>query len=146
MLHAALPLSILSLASTAMAFADLPDASAQVTIHERITIRVPRMVAAPIQRIVAPRRDWKERKGPKCLGMTQLAAAAITSTSAIDLLLADGRWMRARLDGDCRSADFYSGLYLRPGSDGQICAKRDVIRIRSGAKCAIEAFRTLQPR
>lgn len=125
-----------------------PDSAgeAQVMLHERITIRVPRMSGAPLQRVVAPQRDWKERKGPKCLGMTQVAAAAITAPAAVDLLMVDGRWMRARLDGDCRSADFYAGLYMRPGPDGQICARRDAIRIRSGARCMIDHFRSLTPR
>lgn len=142
---ASIPVSILALSVPA----PLPDSrgEAQMVIHERITIRVPRMATiAPLQRVVSPQRDWKEQKGPKCMGAGLMAAAAITAPGAVDLLLVDGRWMRARLDGDCRSADFYSGLYVRPGPDGQVCAKRDAIRIRSGAKCQIEAFRMLRPR
>jgi hypothetical protein len=141
-LLAAIPASAVALSAAAMLI-DSPG-SAQVVIHERITIRVPRM--APLQRIVSPQSDWKEQKGPKCLGMGQMVAAAITAPAAVDLLLNDGRWMRAKLEGDCRSVDFYSGLYMRPGNDGQICAKREAIRIRSGAKCMIEAFRLLKAR
>ena len=75
-----------------------------------------------------------------------IVAAAIAVPAAVDFLLADGRWMRARLEGDCRSADFYSGLYIRPGPDGQVCADRDPIRIRSGAKCQINTFKLLKPK
>ncbi|MDP1028068.1 hypothetical protein Q5H91_12665 [Sphingomonas sp. KR1UV-12] len=149
MAHPAIPVSILALSAAAV-LADLPDAAgaqvAQVTIHERITIRVPRMSPAPLQRVVAPRRDWKEHKGPKCLPMGAIAAAAIAVPAAVDLLLVDGRWVRARLEGDCRSADFYAGLYIRPGPDGQLCADRDAIRIRSGAKCQVDTFKLLTPR
>ena len=146
MRHPAIPVSILAL-STAALLADVPEeARAQrLTIHERITIRVPRMSTAPIQRVVAPRRDWKEHKGPKCLPMGAVVAAAIVMPAAVDLLLVDGAWVRAKLDGDCRSADFYAGLYMRPGADGQLCAKRDAIRVRSGARCDIGSFKALKP-
>ncbi len=144
--HPAIPVSILALAAAA-ALADPPaPARAQVLVHERITIRVPRMSTAPIQRIVSPRRDWKEHKGPQCLGIGDVAAAALAVPAAVDLLLVDGRWIRAKLEGDCRSADFYSGLYIRPGPDGRLCADRDAIRVRSGAKCQIDTFKLLKPR
>lgn len=111
------------------------------TIHERIVVRVPRMSAAARAQ-VAP-IEWKERKGPKCLALGEVGAATIAAPSSIDLLMGDGRRIRAKLEGDCRSADFYSGFYVRPGVDGKLCADRDAIRIRSGAACAIEHFRLL---
>ncbi len=142
----AIPLAVVALSTAAALAGPASIARAQVLVHERITIRVPRMSTAPIQRIVSPRRDWKERKGPKCLDIGIIAAAAIAVPTAIDLLLDDGRWMRARLARDCRSAAFYSGLYIRPGRDGAICADRDAIRVRSGATCPIESFKRLEPR
>ncbi|MFS0773301.1 hypothetical protein [Sphingomonas sp. 1P08PE] len=146
MAHPAFPVSLIALSAAAVLGEAPEGARAQVLIHERITIRVPRMSTAPIQRIVSPRSDWKEHKAPKCLGMGAIAAAAIAVPAAVDLLLVDGRWMRARLAGDCRSADFYSGLYIRPGPDGQVCADRDAIRVRSGARCQIDTFKLLKPR
>ena len=122
--------------------------TAQVLIRERITIRrVPRMpMAAPtLARPVPMVRGWRERKGPKCVPVDRLAGASIVAPMAIDLLTVDGRRLRARLDHDCSSMDYYSGLYIRPGEDGQVCARRDSIRVRSGARCGIAAFRALEP-
>ncbi|WP_245739019.1 hypothetical protein [Sphingomonas rubra] len=111
------------------------------TIHERVVIRVPRTEAGP----ASPVR-WRERKAPRCLKLTEVSAATIAAPASVDLLMSDGRRIRARLEGECRSAGFYSGFYVRPGSDGMLCADRDVIRIRSGAACAIDRFRLLTQR
>ncbi|RZM05545.1 MAG: hypothetical protein EOP68_17945 [Sphingomonas sp.] len=111
------------------------------SIHERVVVRVPRMSAAARAQ-VAP-IEWKESKAPKCLKLAEVGAATIAAPASIDLLMSDGRRLRARLDGDCRSADFYSGFYVRPGRDGKLCADRDAIRIRSGAACQIDRFRLL---
>ncbi|MCP3735764.1 hypothetical protein M9979_12855 [Sphingomonas sp. RP10(2022)] len=148
MLHPAIPASLLALA--APAFASLGDGPgqldgvqvAQVTVHERIIIRVPRMGPARAAPIPAPIR-WKEKKGPKCIAAADLGGALIAEPGAVDLVLAGGKRLRARLDDDCGPMDFYNGFYLRPAADGQVCADRDVIRMRSGASCGIATFRTL---
>ncbi|MBD8545500.1 hypothetical protein [Sphingomonas sp. CFBP 8760] len=148
MSHPAIPAALLALSLpvllVALAGPSTP-ATAQLVIHERITVRVPRMPAA-ISRPAPVASRWKEKKGPACIDIGDVAGAVIAVPASVDLLLGDGRWMRARLDGDCRSADFYAGLYIRPGPDGRLCADRDVIRIRSGAKCAIDAFKLLVAR
>lgn len=113
----------------------------QMTIlHQRITFRVPRMTVAAAR--AAPPR-WKERKGPRCIQPEDLAGAVVAAPAVVDLLMVDGSRMRAKLDHDCRSADFYSGLYLKPGADGRVCADRDAFRVRSGARCEIDDFRRL---
>jgi len=109
------------------------------TIHERIVIRVPRSTPSPVSPI-----RWSEHKAPRCLKLAEVAAATIAAPSSVDLLMSDGRRVRARLDGDCRSADFYSGFYVKPGADGKLCADRDAIRIRSGAACEIDTFKLLR--
>ncbi|MFN3434587.1 MAG: hypothetical protein ACK4ZY_09330 [Sphingomonas sp.] len=153
MLHPALPLSLLALAApTAAALADPADQldgveMAQMTIHERIVIRLPRMSpartsltrAAPVP---APVR-FKEKKGPKCVAVTDMGGAMIAEPGAVDLILAGGKRLRARLDDDCGPMDFYNGFYLRPAADGKVCADRDTIRMRSGISCRITTFRTL---
>lgn len=108
------------------------------TVHERIVVRVPR---AGLESMSAIR--WKEQKAPRCLKLGEVAAATIAAPASVDLLMSDGRRIRAHLDGDCRSADFYSGFYVRPGPDGKLCADRDAIRIRSGAACEIDVFKLL---
>ena len=86
---------------------------------------------------------WKEKKGPKCVNPAELGGAIFGQPGYVDLVLTGNRRLRARFDGDCGALDFYSGVYLRPGSDGQICADRDALRMRSGATCEIESFKTL---
>lgn len=114
----------------------------QMMIHQRVIIRVPAMAPPP-----APPRPikWKERKGPKCIPLNQLAGAAITQNDSVDLFLHGGTRLRAVLDDDCPALDYYSGFYIRPTTDGQICQKRDMLHTRSGGQCRVERFRTLVP-
>ncbi len=159
MLHSTLPLALLALSTPlAAAFdaAGLPDPNAvqmaQVTIRERLIIRVPRMSAQ--SRIPANARmslppaeqRWKEKRGPKCIPAQAMAGAMVRGPDTIDLILAGGKRLRARLDDDCKPLDFYSGFYLRPSADGQVCADRDSIQARSGAMCMITRFRRLEPK
>lgn len=146
----ALPVTLLALAVPVAGIADTPAPArrvemAQLTIHERIIIRVPRMAvdaAAP----AAPARPirWREKKGPRCIPAQRLAGALISAPNQVDLVLIGGMRVRAKLDGDCRPLDFYSGFYVRPAADRMICAERDPIRVRSGAACGIDRFRLLQ--
>ena len=148
MLQHALPAALFALAAPIAAA--MPPAGdldgtelAQLRIHERIVIRIPRLRPGPAPRL-APIR-WKERHGPHCIVAADLAGAMLTGTDAVDLVLTGGRRLRARLDGDCGPLDFYRGFYIKPAADGRVCADRDVIRARSGAACRIDVFRTLEP-
>jgi len=121
---------------------------AQLTIHERLIIRIPhvpmsRSAAALNARSSAP--VWREKKGPRCLEMKSLTGAAIGGEGEVDLIVEGTRRIRARLDGQCPTRNFYSGFYLKPTKDGKICAGRDILRSRSGARCTIERFRKLVP-
>ncbi len=114
---------------------------AQLVVRQRVIVRVPRMAAPP----TPPRPvTWKERKGPKCVPTVALAGAIVTARDRIDLVLRGGQRVRARLDDDCRGLDFYSGFYLRPDARGLVCAGRDAIRSRAGARCEIDRFRLLE--
>lgn len=124
----------------------------EVTIQSRMIIRVPRMpggrsampsAAMPVAPL--PPIRWVERKSDKCVPVEDLAAATITSSDSVDLVLAGGKRMRARLDDDCPALDFYSGFYVRPSNDGKLCADRDSIRSRSGGECRIASFTSLVP-
>ena len=113
---------------------------AQLTIHERIVVRVQKM--APVSK---PKPvQWKERKGPKCVAPGDLAGVLVSPDNNLDMVMFGGKWLRAKLDGQCKSLNFYTGVYLKPGADGQVCAGRDTIRARSGAGCGIAGFRTLE--
>jgi hypothetical protein len=117
---------------------------AQLVLHQRIIIRIPRL---PFTR---PRADdppdgvrWVEKKGPKCVPMVKIEGALITAPDSVDLVIEDGNRVRAKLDDNCPSLDFYSGFYLKPTADGMVCADRDAFRTRSGGSCGIDAFKKL---
>ncbi|SEM82436.1 hypothetical protein SAMN05192583_1374 [Sphingomonas gellani] len=141
-----LPTMLFALAAPAAGQSDGPGEVelAQMTIRERIIVRVPRMTARAAPALPTPMR-WKEKGGPKCVVAGDLAGALVTEPDSVDLVLNGGERVRARLDGRCRSLDFYSGFYLKPSADGKVCADRDSLRLRSGASCGIAKFRTLKP-
>ncbi|WEJ99820.1 MAG: hypothetical protein P0Y59_23460 [Candidatus Sphingomonas phytovorans] len=117
---------------------------AQLTVHQRIIIRIPRLPFTsrePIQDQQSVR--WSEKKGPKCVAMSDLVGAAISAPDSIDLMIEDGSRVRARLNDDCPPLDYYSGYYLKPTQDGMVCADRDAIRSRSGGSCRIKEFKRL---
>jgi hypothetical protein len=143
-------LALIALALTPMAAAEpgpLDGAQlAQLTIHQRIVIRIPIMGPEPI---LAPPPDphrWVEKKGPKCMPMGGVAGAEVTGPDQVDLVRGDGTRLRAKLDERCPSLDFYSGFYLRQTADGMVCAGRDSFRSRSGGSCQIAAFKALRTR
>ena len=120
---------------------------AQLTIHERIIIRVPRLRAPPPLPIPMPATPirWVEKHGDKCVPMAGLAGALVPGPGAVDFVLAGGSRVRARLGEDCHALDFYAGFYVKPDPDGMMCAGRDAVRARSGAICPIRAFKRLVP-
>ncbi|MGN6376862.1 MAG: hypothetical protein ACTHMG_15100 [Sphingomonas sp.] len=125
-----------------------PGFGGQLVFHQHIVIRIPRMPPprAMVEQPPMPPVEWRERSGPKCVDGDDLVAATIPSSEAVDLMLRDGERLRARLDKKCHALDFYTGFYVMAGRDGQVCARRDSIRTRSGDTCAIDKFRRLEPR
>ncbi|WP_309503632.1 MULTISPECIES: hypothetical protein [Sphingomonas] len=116
-----------------------PVVLAQLTIRQQLIIRVPSRIRPPADPV-----RYKEKDGPKCIPASDLAGAQI-SNYGVDLLLRGGKRVRAKLAEDCPPLDYYSGFYIRQGLDGQVCADRDSIRVRSGGSCEIERFRRLVP-
>jgi hypothetical protein len=144
--------AFLLLASAAAAGTPVPAGSAagaglaQVTIRERIIIRIPSRLQGrtdPTGQVGPPRQpEWAEKKGPKCIAADQLGGA-IVSGDYVDLVMRGGERIRAQLDGDCSALGYYGGFYLKPSADGQVCAGRDTIRTRSGDRCTIKKFKKL---
>lgn len=148
------PLRVLLLGALALALvgADAPRALngtqwAQLTVRERLIIRIPRLAppgAAPanLARPLPPLR-WVERHAPRCVPAAALTGAQVGVDGDVDLIVSGTRRLRAKLDEDCPTLDFYAGFYLKPADDGNVCARRDVLRSRSGAHCPIREFKTL---
>ncbi len=124
------------------AFAQVQQRNAQVTIREQLIIRVP--VRTPQMTPSAAMFRWKEHKGPRCLPLRFIAAAAHVEPQSVDFILRDRRRVRARLDKRCPELDRRYGFYITPNPDGQICQDRDTIRTRIGGQCDIERFRNLE--
>lgn len=109
------------------------------SFHQRIVIRVPRVT--PVEPV-----RWRETRAERCVPLENLAGAAFNAARSVDLVLSGGQRLRAHFKEECPAIDFYSGFYIRPTSDGLVCARRDAVRSRSGASCEIHAFRRLVPR
>ncbi|HJT39836.1 MAG TPA: hypothetical protein VJ762_05840 [Sphingobium sp.] len=118
---------------------------AQLTIEQRVIVRVPmaKKGKAPAPVLPRARVAWKEKKGPRCVALRSIRSASIAVENGIDLMLADNHRYRARLERGCNSMGFYSGFYVEPDDDGSLCSGRDELQARSGLSCAIDSFRRL---
>lgn len=132
------------LAALAAAAAAPMTLAAAATVERRTTVRVVRARRAPSA--PPPLPDYKVRHGPHCLAAADVSGAAVTGPAQVDFALRGGQRVRAELEDECPALDFYRGFYLSPSADGKICADRDMVRTRSGAECAIDRFRRLEPR
>ncbi len=115
------------------------DQVAQLMLQQQVVVRMQRPAPARPIRPLA----WKEKKGPKCVSLDDLAGALVSQPNSVDLVLRGGDRFRARFEKDCPPLDFYSGFYLKAAKDGQVCAGRDAVRSRSGRMCAVDKFRRL---
>ena len=127
-----------------------PPSVRQVRIEQHIIWRVAPMpgpareslTAITPTRPVAPR--MLERKMGDCVPMSAIAGGRPDGNSRLLLFLRDRRLVAANLERACSARDFYRGFYIdKPNSDGRICADRDRILARSGARCEISSFRLL---
>jgi hypothetical protein len=138
----ALVLAVSASAPVAWAQTQAQTRNAQLTIREQLIIRVP--VRSPQMTPSAAMFRWKEHRGPRCLPLRAIAAAAHVEPKSVDFILRDRRRVRARLDKRCPDLDRRYGFYITPNSDGQLCVERDTIRTRIGGQCDIERFRSLE--
>ncbi|GAA4643521.1 hypothetical protein GCM10023115_14810 [Pontixanthobacter gangjinensis] len=120
----------------------------QVRIEQRVVIRVsPRRVDrqnlnAEAQQRRAP-QPLIERKVGKCLKMNQIAGVQTTRDNRLMLYMRDKRLIVANLEKACSARDFYSGFYVEPNKDGNLCIDRDKLQSRTGVKCELSRIRQL---
>ena len=124
-----------------VAFADV------TTFVQSVIIRIPARRSARYRPSGGPPPPpvFKEHKGPKCIDASAIGGAAITTPDSVDFILKGGKRVRAKLEAECPSLDYYSGFYVRAPQDGKICADRDSVHTRSGGDCQIDRFRALTP-
>lgn len=136
-----LSLPLLSWLASVVGVAQLqPVAVTRLVVREEVILRVPVIRPRAMRRIV-----WEEKKGPKCIGSERIVAAALGDARSVDFLLSDRSRIRARMDDDCPTLDFYGNFYIQP-EDERVCAKRDEIRSRIGGSCRIEKFKRMVPK
>ena len=127
-----------------------PITYAQVRIEKRVIIRVPRRRPSPLTARAdfsqqASRQTYREKKIGKCLPMNNILGVQMFEDRYLDLVTKDRKRIRAQLEDKCQARSFYSGFYVEKTGDGKICAGRDILHSRTGAKCEIERFRELVP-
>lgn len=122
----------------------------QVRIEQHIIWRVSPMPGPARQNLtaLAPQAQaaprLTERRMDKCIPMSWIAGGQPQAGSRLLLFLRDRRLVAADLERACTARDFYSGFYVdKPDADGRLCAGRDRILARSGARCSISSFRLL---
>lgn len=107
-------------------------------VRENMTALVP-TAPRPPQRLV-------ERRMSDCIAMNGIAGLRPQGNSRLLLFLRDRRLVAANLEKSCSAREFYRGFYVdKPNADGRLCADRDRILARSGARCEISSFRLLVP-
>lgn len=124
--------------------------AAQVRIEQHVIWRivpVPGPVRDGVTSLVPtapPAPRFSERKMGDCIAMSTIAGGQPQRGSRLLLFLRDRRLVAADLEKACSARDFYSGFYVdKPNADGRLCAERDRILARSGARCQISSFRLL---
>jgi hypothetical protein len=122
----------------------------QVRIQQRVIIRVPRYrvantLAAGSGKSVSSSLSYKEEKLGKCLIMNRFVASrpGPGPKESLELFTREGALVRAYLGDGCLAREFYAGAYMERPADGKLCAERDFLYARTGAKCEIDKFRAL---
>jgi hypothetical protein len=122
----------------------------QLRIEQRVIIRVPRDSSVTISRMQMGKASsrgiaYKEKKVGKCLMMDRFIASRPGSGSKenLELITRSGDLIRVYLGDGCLAREFYAGAYMERAEDGKLCADRDMIHARTGAKCDIDKFRLL---
>jgi hypothetical protein len=122
----------------------------QVRVQQRVIVRVPRYRVSNASvngmgKSVSKPVTYKEEKLGKCLIMDRFVASrpGPGPKESLELVTRDGIFVRAYLGDGCLAREFYAGAYMERPADGKLCADRDLLYARTGAKCEIDKFRVL---
>lgn len=124
----------------------------QVRIEQRVIIRiapaarvVPQSIA-PMGRQAAPLPVFEEREMGRCIPVRSIAAARVQPDNRVLLYMRNRRLVTMQFARRCPAEAFYSGFYVERAEDGMLCARRDLVQSRAGAKCQVAQMRELVPR
>ena len=121
----------------------------QVRVEQRVIIRISPQRSSPRTDLTStlPRgeipKQMVERKIGKCLPLRGIAGVMPAKDNRLVLFMRDQRIIAANLEKACSAQDYYSGFYVEPRKDGNICVERDKLQSRTGAKCEMRRIRQL---
>lgn len=120
----------------------------QIQIERRVTIKI-RPARPPKSNLVAdlPRQipsRLAERKMGGCLPIKDVRAVQTGGPSKLILFMRNRQMISAQLEKACSARDFYSGFYVEPSKDGNLCINRDQLQSRNGTKCEVSGFSRLE--
>lgn len=119
----------------------------QIRVERRVFIRIgPRSFSNRrnmLAQLPVRTRRYKERKAERCVQVEQIMGVETGSGNRLLLFLEEAEIMSVSLEKACRARDFYSGFYVDQNEDGKLCAERDTLQSRNGARCDIERIMEL---
>ena len=122
----------------------------QVRIEERVIVRISPSTPASRQAMLAdlPRRSistrYQEEPLRGCIPIGAIAGVQpLAQESRLLLFMRDRRILSAALERTCSVQAFYSGFYVERNQDGMLCASRDLLQSRAGAKCEVAQLNRL---
>ncbi len=83
-----------------------------------------------------------EQSMTQCLPANNIVGVS-DSGSRLIIYMRDRSLISAQLEKACSPRDFYLGFYVERNADGQLCADRDRLLSRAGAKCRISELNRL---
>ena len=119
----------------------------QVRIERRVILRInpqpsrTRSMLAQLPRQASP-AQLVERPMGQCLPASGIVGVQ-DSGSRLIIYMRDRSLISAELEKACSPRDFYLGFYVERSADGQLCADRDRLLSRAGAKCRISELNRL---
>lgn len=121
----------------------------QSRVEGRITIRIrPAQGRSQLMSSLPAAPMSRQMRGvpiARCLPLASVAAVQVTRNNGLLFYLKDRRIVLAALEKACRARDFYSGFYVAPQEDRQLCVERDRLQSRVGAKCMVKSWQELVP-
>lgn len=121
-----------------------PPVAAQVRVEGRVIMRIaPRPQQSRqffLDDLNPPETEFVERNFGKCVSVAEIRGAADRG-GRLMLFLSDRRVLIANLERSCSARDFYRGFSVEKNGDGMMCAGRDRLMSRAGAKCQLKGLR-----